>query len=742
MKSNDVKQGFIKRISFRFGDLRISYKIGSLVAIMVLLSLISFLVVRNFQSLLTADNNKIEIASRQQMLSQRIAVLSEMVVANVESTRAELIEAVTIYEKSFTSLINGGSVPGHDEMILDSTNKSLLNGTHEEVGKIWLSYSENALQVANLPLLANREVETAYGKEQVIGKNPAVREAIELVRSKAPEINEAEGRMILAFNAISGSNQLLMRNMIVAIFIFNLVVAALVLWIAQRHISKPIKEIASAMDIVSTGDLNVKLPHETGDETGKLSRAARSVIRNLEAGVQFATGIGEGDLEVQYKVAGKNDKLGYSLIKMRDNLITTIRETNQVVVQAGERGELSSRINTDKKEGVWKELGDSINNLLTSVSTPILAVNKIVNAMSEGDLTLRFTDDSQGDILKLSNSLNQALEKLNELLHQIVDNASIVDESSIEMLGASEEMNVNTGEIASAIAQMSSGAQNQVTKVDESSSLVEGILQFSGEMGGKAETINEAAKTGVKNSEKGAGMMKKVVDSMNEISDYSIKTNESMKVLSERSDQISRVLGVITDIASQTNLLALNAAIEAAQAGEAGRGFAVVAEEIRKLAEDSRASAREIEKLIEDVQNDTREAANVIKTMTNSVKAGESASSEASEVFEEISASSKATLQLSEDILNASEVQVKNINQVVSITEAIVIIAEQTAAGTEEVATSSSELSAGMVNYTRKSKRLAEVATVLKNGIGRFTLSDGVNSEITRLMGHPIQKTG
>ena len=151
------------------------------------------------------------------------------------------------------------------------------------------------------------------------------------------------------------------------------------------------------------------------------------------------------------------------------------------------------------------------------------------------------------------------------------------------MLSASEEMNTNTGEIASAIAQMSSGAQNQVSKVDESSNLVESILRSANDMGEQAEEINRAAQGGADSSDMGLKMVNKVGFSMKDIKAFANDTNESIKVLTERSKEITRVLGVITDIASQTNLLALNAAIEAAQAGDAGRGFAVVAEEIRKL---------------------------------------------------------------------------------------------------------------------------------------------------------------
>jgi methyl-accepting chemotaxis protein len=82
-------------------------------------------------------------------------------------------------------------------------------------------------------------------------------------------------------------------------------------------------------------------------------------------------------------------------------------------------------------------------------------------------------------------------------------------------------------------------------------------------------------------------------------------SSERTLALAERVTEIGTILTLINEIADQTNLLALNAAIEAARAGEGGRGFAVVAEEVRRLAERSKASATDIATIIEGVQSET-----------------------------------------------------------------------------------------------------------------------------------------
>lgn len=560
-------------------------------------------------------------------------------------------------------------------------------------------------------------------QNSVVPTCDALMDRLDLIISKKEDHAAAlQEEMIASFDRL--------RATILILGLAAIVFAILISGWLSRSILNPLKVIQDKIALMGLGKLPEEIKRIATDEMGEISKHINLLIKGFGSSSTFANEIGKGNLEARFDALSDEDVLGHALLSMRENLKSVINETNEVVNKASKRGDLGARIDTENKEGVWNELSGSINTLLSSITLPLQTLNKIVNAMAEGDLTRRYDEEANGDIKVMASNLNQALDNLNILLNQITDSAGTIDDSTREMLGASGEMTTSTGEIASAIAQMSAGAQTQVQKVDESSNLSESILKSSTDMGAKSENINNAAKQGVASSQKGTEMVTNVVNSMSDISDFASKTNESIKVLTERSREITRVLGVITDIAGQTNLLALNAAIEAAQAGEAGRGFAVVAEEIRKLAEDSRNSAQEIEKLITDVQNDTEEAAMVIGEMNKSVAVGDEASKEASEVFKEITSSSEKTLSFSEEILKATKSQIHDINNIVTITENIVVIAEQTAAGTEEVASSAEELSSGMDNYGSKSKRLASIAGTLKEGVSKFKLSDHFMNEL------------
>lgn len=512
------------------------------------------------------------------------------------------------------------------------------------------------------------------------------------------------------------------ESLTIFLTLLSIVLASIASYLVSKSITKPISHLNSIVQRMGKGELPSVELTKSRDEIADMARSIQSLRDALFETAIFAQNIGEGDLGSEYNVLSNDDVLGASLVSMRRELSNIISEMQSVVQMAGEEGNLAVRMRSEGKTGVWRELSESINNLLSSIVEPVLMVNEIVNSMADGDLTKRYDSDAKGDIRKLTMSLNTALTNLNQFHTQIMKNANLVEDSSLEMKVASDEMLNSTQEIATSISEMSIGTQNQVNKTDEVMELVEGILNFSKKMGKHSERINNAAKDGAENSSIGSVLVNNVVNSMTELTTHSKETTRSINVLSERSQQISQMLSVITDIASQTNLLALNAAIEAAQAGDKGRGFAVVAEEIRKLAENSKRATMEIEQLVTSVQQDTEQAVKVISTMNSIVEKGEKESNKVLEALGTIQKSSNITLDFSEEILEASKVQVKDIHNIVAITESVVVISEQTATGSEEVATSTSQLSSGMNNYNSKFEELLTISKELKDGVSRFKL--------------------
>lgn len=347
-------------------------------------------------------------------------------------------------------------------------------------------------------------------------------------------------------------------------------------------------------------------------------------------------------------------------------------------------------------------------------------VIRVIKAMSKGDLSLRC--NTAADNGGLTAEINKTLENLSTVLGNISQGADVVAKSSDLLQKKTDDMKRNSTEVATAIAQMAKGAQDQAQRTDESSKLATHVMNSAVEMEKKAGYISKAAERGLESSNVGLKTVKHLVTNMNGIKDSAGLTAQSISVLSKRSEEIGRTLRVITDIASQTNLLALNAAIEAARAGDAGRGFAVVAEEIRKLAEDSRKSAVEIEKIIGDVQKDTHAAGKAIEQMEASVKEGNHATVESERIFQEILKSTDETYNFSKEILSATSGQRGSIDSVVKNIEQIVVVAEETAAGSQQVASSSQQINGGMVEIAKAGDELSAVSAELQASIQQFKL--------------------
>jgi methyl-accepting chemotaxis protein len=460
----------------------------------------------------------------------------------------------------------------------------------------------------------------------------------------------------------------------------------------------------------------------------KLANDITAFSLGFQASTRFIDDLKKGNLETTMslngvKLEGDIAKVTGDLEDLRDTIKGIVTEVNRVVYLAGTEGQLRERLKLNGVEGAWKDLGESLNQLLKNISEPVLEINRIVTAMSMGDLTQTFAMNATGDLADLSNALNIAIRNINKLIRGIEENAFTVASSSAQMLERAESMKKSTTEVAAAISQMAEGAQEQALRTDESSKLVEDILRSSNDMGGKADIITKAAEKGQNSCNDGLRIIRAVVENMHEITRSADTTSTSIDVLTNRSEEISRTLNVITDIASQTNLLALNAAIEAARAGDAGRGFAVVADEIRKLAEDSRRSAVEIERVVKDVQKDTAGATKAIDKMKTNVENGTKATREAEAVFESIHTSSVDTLGLSKQVLTATKEQQGSINVVVKNIEKIVVVAEETASGTQEVASSSRELNKSMNEVSDTGRNLSGVANQLKSSVAQFKLS-------------------
>jgi len=234
-------------------------------------------------------------------------------------------------------------------------------------------------------------------------------------------------------------------------------------------------------------------------------------------------------------------------------------------------------------------------------------------------------------------------------------------------------LSTGSDEISSAAAQVSATSQ----------SLAEGASQQAASIEETSASLEEMASMTQQNADNArqANHLMKETNTVVVDADASMRElTASMQAISSASEETSKIIKTIDEIAFQTNLLALNAAVEAARAGEAGAGFAVVADEVRNLALRAAEAARNTARLIED-------------TVTR-VKDGSALVARTSEKFTGVAASASKAGELVGEIAAASSEQAQGITQINTAVSEMDKVTQQNAAGAEESASASEELNA------------------------------------------------
>lgn len=296
-----------------------------------------------------------------------------------------------------------------------------------------------------------------------------------------------------------------------------------------------------------------------------------------------------------------------------------------------------------------------------------------VEGAARGDLTVQA--EVTADVLgAVADSFNLTIQNLREIVQQVSVAARQVSKGSAE-----NEMFARS---------LSADALRQAEELAVTLNSVQVMTDSIQRVAESAREAEEVARTASSTALRGGESVERTVAGILEIRETVAETTRKVKRLAESSQEISKIVALISQIASRTNLLALNASIEAARAGEAGRGFAIVADEVRQLADRAAKASKEIEQIVLQIQSETSGVMMAMEEGTQQVIEGTRLAEQAKRSLEDIIQVSNRIDVLVRSITADTVEQTETSRAVAQVMQSVELTAQETSQEAQRVSVS------------------------------------------------------
>jgi methyl-accepting chemotaxis protein len=326
------------------------------------------------------------------------------------------------------------------------------------------------------------------------------------------------------------------------------------------------------------------------------------------------------------------------------------------------------------------------------------------------------------EIGQLADALNGMKRNLQSVISQ-VDQSAVLVAAAAETLSANSEQVSRSSEHITVMSQhIVTGTGSQAVSVELSVSALEQMAAVMDEVSKSAQTTRLQSEQALDSAKDGNEAIRTAEDQMNAIYTKMNAIAESVRQLAERSEDIMKANGLISQIARQTNILSINASIEAARAGTEGKGFSVVAQEVRKLAGQTSAAAEEVSSMVERMQAEMAHVEASTEAGQQEAEAGIRVVRTAGDALVRIHGSSEASARLIGDAAEQTGSAVVQSSAALDAVRSIQAVAQEAADYAREVSACTQQQHAGMEEIASSASMLLQMAGELRDTISRFRM--------------------
>jgi len=404
--------------------------------------------------------------------------------------------------------------------------------------------------------------------------------------------------------------------------------------------------------------------------TGWLS--ARAITRALSEAARVLRGIAKGDLQhdLRYEV---DDEIG-SLYAAGASMIKYLQEKARAAASIAQ-GNLSTQIQADEGDAFGQAFAEMRDRLRATLERIAHASRTL--AVSAEEISVSTAQMGKG-----AETQSAATEQTSTTMVEMAVQIQSLAKNSDTLAASVEETTASISQMSSTLASSAQNGTQLTQAAEEAVQVLNAMASNIDAISSRVLDLERVAGTSVVDARAGSG-----------------RVRDSINLIGERAQEITRIVKVIEDISDQTNLLALNAAIEAARAGEAGRGFAVVADEVKRLAERSMRATSEIAGIVDAVQKETRSAVvlsgEVLSGIVSAVDRASQFAADTARVTEQQATGARSTL--------------KNAVRIAAISQEIALASKENAVGAREIQNAA-------VNMSRVSREISDATSEQRKG--------------------------